>query len=576
MEVARLERLLDWGRQHGIKLPEQVEFRETAGRGIAAFASDEVASGAAFELPRELILTSELALQHFNQPKDGNTWFKLLLAKMRFGGGPVDVRGCDVAAKFEPYVACLPARVGSPLEWPVEMWKLLQGTNLGTSVGQKLLAVVQQWREVVAELDAELDTAVQAQMAAAEELLDSGASLWPDIYTRIAGGSPESWLSFQAFLWGHLVLTSRAFPERVLRADCDESAVVLLPVLDLLNHSTDARVEWSGKDGFTIRQLEPLRKGQEVCNNYGGKSNEELLLGYGFAMEDNLFDHVALRVCPPAVTVQAMLDAGLTLPTLDDYTTYAFERQPESPAVREASTYSEGVLFLLGRSNAALEQLLDMFAFQEAAAEECHKALRCRLQAMQNLIDLLKGRLHTIQEDEIVSHEQESAAKPDPQAVACVRIYRQQQHQLLRAAVKTLKHWEKETLAANKDKTVTFKNVTKHDPAFVDELLPALFSNDVEFENYDDILLFWILLRGKSFVEIPKKFESLFAAYAKYARSPADLSQGLQTMFESKYRTWFPEGSNQVSLDELLRAAAFLMRHSYVRISSGESIIIVE
>ncbi|AAS53274.2 AFL100Wp [Eremothecium gossypii ATCC 10895] len=576
MDVSRLEKLLAWGLEHGIRLPEHVKFCEAPGKGIAAFASDEVASGAAFELPHELILTSGLALEHFNKTRDGNMWLKLLLAKMRFGGGPVNVRGCDVAAKFEPYVACLPARVGSPLEWPVEMWALLQGTNLGKSVGQKLLEVVQQWRDMLAALGAELDTAVQAQAAAAAELLAAGVAEWPAFHARVAGGPATSWLSFQAFLWGHLMLTSRAFPERVLRSDCDESAVVLLPVLDLLNHSTDARVEWSGKDGFTIRQLQPLRQGQEVCNNYGGKSNEELMLGYGFAIEDNLFDHVALRVCPPAATVQAMLDAGLKLPTLDDYTTYAFERHPATSSVHDASAYSKGVLFLLGRSNVALEQLLDLFAFQEAAAEECHKALRCRLQAMQNLIELLRGRLHVIQEGEMAADEQETAAKSYPQAMATVRIYRKQQQELLRAAVKTLKRWEKETLAAIKEKTVAFKNVTKHDPGFVDELLPALFSSDVEFENYDDILLLWIILRGKSSVETPKRFQSLFAAYVTYARGPADLSEDLQTMFESKYRAWFPKGSKQVSLDEVLDAASFFMRHSYVRASTGESIIIVE
>ncbi len=39
-----------------------------------------------------------------------------------------------------------------------------------------------------------------------------------------------------------------------------------------------------------------LQPGQEVFNNYGPKGNEELLLGFGFTIENNLFDCMQLRV----------------------------------------------------------------------------------------------------------------------------------------------------------------------------------------------------------------------------------------------------------------------------------------
>ena len=63
----------------------------------------------------------------------------------------------------------------------------------------------------------------------------------------------------------------------------------------MLDHSPSAKVAWHyNVDSCTITTDETLDAGREVFNNYGPKSNEELLMGYGFTLEDNQADTFGL------------------------------------------------------------------------------------------------------------------------------------------------------------------------------------------------------------------------------------------------------------------------------------------
>ena len=79
-----------------------------------------------------------------------------------------------------------------------------------------------------------------------------------------------------------------------------ERFAVLLPLLDILNHRPIAQVEWQARCSFVGMQvLTSFSSGEELCNNYGPRDNETLLLSYGFIIEDNPFDHVAIALKPP-------------------------------------------------------------------------------------------------------------------------------------------------------------------------------------------------------------------------------------------------------------------------------------
>jgi hypothetical protein len=74
---------------------------------------------------------------------------------------------------------------------------------------------------------------------------------------------------------------------------------VLCPLLDILNYKPGAQVEWQPRFSYVgLQVLEQHESGQEICNNYGPRDNENLMLGYRFAIPSNPFDHfsVALRV----------------------------------------------------------------------------------------------------------------------------------------------------------------------------------------------------------------------------------------------------------------------------------------
>lgn len=75
---------------------------------------------------------------------------------------------------------------------------------------------------------------------------------------------------------------------------------VLFPVVDILNHSVSAKVEWDFKPhaSFSLNLLEgdTFQTGQELFNNYAPKQNDELLLGYGFCLENNPIEQFPLKL----------------------------------------------------------------------------------------------------------------------------------------------------------------------------------------------------------------------------------------------------------------------------------------
>lgn len=86
----------------------------------------------------------------------------------------------------------------------------------------------------------------------------------------------------------------------------DQDFPVLFPVIDIPNHSNDARVDWAFDPGqFSITVKDSVSSSSEVFNNYGPKSNDELLLGYGFCIANNPNDKVLLTLKPPPADLQS-------------------------------------------------------------------------------------------------------------------------------------------------------------------------------------------------------------------------------------------------------------------------------
>lgn len=78
-------------------------------------------------------------------------------------------------------------------------------------------------------------------------------------------------------MWAASIFTSRGFDSTLAfpNSGLDQFAV-LYPVVDSLNHDSNAKVDWGmGLQAFTLSTFETLKVGQEVYNNYGSKGNEE-------------------------------------------------------------------------------------------------------------------------------------------------------------------------------------------------------------------------------------------------------------------------------------------------------------
>ncbi|KAI9806784.1 MAG: hypothetical protein M1825_006242 [Sarcosagium campestre] len=131
------------------------------------------------------------------------------------------------------------------------------------------------------------------------------------------GWSTERY-TWRLALWAATILSSRSFGSQALvantlRSSCaagvdstifDESFSLLYPVIDILNHSSNSDTVWdTTKLCFSVLAGDThLTDSQPVNISYGSKSNEELLMGYGFTIPDNRFDHFVLLMSETPLT----------------------------------------------------------------------------------------------------------------------------------------------------------------------------------------------------------------------------------------------------------------------------------
>ncbi|KAK7978402.1 hypothetical protein PG988_005892 [Apiospora saccharicola] len=171
-----------------------------------------------------------------------------------------------------PYIRTLPQpeHVAGmlPALWPVDDLEFLVGTNAYVAV-----------QEIKSTLKKEYKQAMK---------------LLPDSdfagYTR------------PLYLWAYAIFTSRSFRPSLIIPDAEALALpceiddfsVLLPLYDVGNHSPVARTAWRTDSETLLCRLisgQACESGSQVFNNYGMKTNAELLLGYGFILPEEEYLH---------------------------------------------------------------------------------------------------------------------------------------------------------------------------------------------------------------------------------------------------------------------------------------------
>jgi len=126
-----------------------------------------------------------------------------------------------------------------------------------------------------------------------------------DDYEEICRVCPEfKMFSYNEFLKIRTAVGSRNFGVMIQ----GNKRTAMVPFADMLNHYRPRETSWEfkdTKDAFTITSLSPLLPHQQVMDSYGKKSNTNLFLFYGFALESNREQD---GQCQNDVTIQFHLD----------------------------------------------------------------------------------------------------------------------------------------------------------------------------------------------------------------------------------------------------------------------------
>ena len=163
-------------------------------------------------------------------------------------------RAAGDASAFAPYIASLPMSLaGSPYFWDdgSEEMRLLVGTSLPSKIAE-------------ARVDTRFDYA----------LIVEKYPIFGELH------------SLADWEWAYACVSSRVFNVEIDGANTR----ALVPVADLFNHGRESTVTWffdSTRRTFTIPSTRNIQKGSEIILSYGQKSNSDLLLHYGFTVDDN-------------------------------------------------------------------------------------------------------------------------------------------------------------------------------------------------------------------------------------------------------------------------------------------------
>jgi Rubisco LSMT substrate-binding./SET domain. len=113
-------------------------------------------------------------------------------------------------------------------------------------------------------------------------------------YDNIVKCFPEfEKFSYLDFVWARLVVITRIFGFTVNGHKTEG----LVPMADMLNHKRPEETNWTfdqSKMAFTITTTRELEKGSEIYDSYGRKCNSRYFVNYGFSLDNNEDNQVAM------------------------------------------------------------------------------------------------------------------------------------------------------------------------------------------------------------------------------------------------------------------------------------------
>ncbi|KAG7703031.1 hypothetical protein KL914_005036 [Ogataea haglerorum] len=460
MSQNSLENLLQWSKSHGAYF-DNVEFTLNDDKGVYGILKHEVNFDEPLIIvPEALFITPEMATEFFGLDNPVDDLGLLLLAKLKFDRTETLINGNSLSKMYEPYIAFLPStclEIGLPLFWSDHEKELLKGTDAYPKLRQKREELFEKWRSLMSLLNEKRP-----------DLVMEGTPLYKE---------SRSWKSFEAYSWAYSIYCTRAFPN-FLRKQSERSLNIgfLCPIVDLLNHKNGEKVTWSFEDNnFVFKSsAKCIKRGEEVYNNYGSKSNTELLLNYGFVLDGNESETTTLTLKVEDEVIEAGIKFGLKLPL---------------------GTSSSGLSFDLSLATPLPKELIRFMGFlHQLTSEKNQYTLRMHLEGLSKLRDILASRITTFKTWKI-----EENVNTNKKVIELVKRYRSSQKSLFQRAYELCDSTEKSLI--RKFKPLTLRKALTLDPEF-DNCLILIFGtnevNEIEKKGFSDQVLLLFIMRCRN------------------------------------------------------------------------------
>lgn len=603
--------LLKWAQEKGTFISSDVEFKELSQGNIGAIytgnSNGESKSSDDFDLqlPIDLAITLNRAIESFNESGHGdfrdiakktsnvNSLLKMFLARERASTRLN-------SSYFKPYLSLLPnlSDINSPYCWTPQEKALIKGTNLGNSLKDNVGQLVEEWWQVINLLPQELPKP-EEHFINMKFYYENKFYNDDDMYNYFIVDEPknrDNWTSFPCYLWASLILKSRSFPAHLLRghvknSEIKEDEAMLLPIIDLLNHNMNAKVDWSVSSSnsctyFNFRSNSAV-PGEQLYNNYGMKGNEELLLAYGFCLEDNSADSAALKIKVPLEMLPELESQGVKLPTASDYTTSVIRNTEEAKpdTNTDYSQYENGLLFFITKDHLP-DNLIKLFQFLVKNKWEDKLTLRTQLAGLNQLRQAIETKSDILKTLSIPDKNDTNLNN--------IRIYILSQKKIFAATIKKIKHLEKDLLAEFKLHLITLKNVYKKDLKFQQSLLISLgissYDAIIESQFQDQCWLLYLMrcYNRDEYIKtdkdeednyLPEWIHHLFIKLAKETEVTAAEIVSYKEIYQSlipRLAEIVPEiyGRGKWGVDEMIISAKLLDLIGFVRGKDQECILV--
>lgn len=592
-----IDELVEWAQSNGAVISESVRFGLTDYAQIGAFFKKSQPQPD----PKLIRIPCLIAIGMINAEElfDNAVWTDQvknldsnLLLKLYLAREATEER--NSLSKFKHYIDLLRAvsPVQSPYFWTAQDKARLKGTNLGSSLKENMSLLVEEWWSAISLVPQEIMPGWKHalnQKFYYEYKFHTDDDLYDYLVTRY---DRDNWTCFSNYLWALLILKLRSFPAYLLKdsaqfadREIKQDECILLPLIDLLNHSPTARVEWGVSDDGFFEYNSELPSDGELFNNYGRKGNEELLLAYGFCLEKNDADTAALKLKLDELLILQLLAQGVKFPRLGDYTTSVVNRGGSDGEAR-ASDFADGIVFFLTAQRVP-QELIKVFQYLvktewESFSEE--PTLRMKFAGLNRLRQAIEAKQSILPD----------TSSLDPKSPHSVNIdrYVSGQRRIFQAAIKHLKHIEKDMLAdpANKPKLILLKTVFKRDIKFLQSLLVSLgvtsYEHLIESQFQDQSWLLWLMrcynrdeYKDDPEAFLPEWIQTMFKRLQKETHiDPAEIVQ-----YQLLYQTLIPPISTAVpeiygrgswTVADMIIAGRLLDRISFVRGKDADSILV--